>query len=301
MFFLFFFLILSSTGDPNLTSTESSAPQPGDSSHDELTKALGGTFGGIIGLSLLLIAGVLLARRRTTRPRESFAGLRRSRRSSVMQPPMVQLGSGVMASAPFGSAPPPIKTPAYSSDPPQGIMSPADPENRYSANGTGLLTKLQGTTVSFQQAGLISPSHSVEGDGDINASETIAPVLSDGHGGDEDDRGHGTPTHDRIGAPLRGNSTSTTGSIHNPFANERSLSSRNHDSLGTDLSFPGTGEASGMSSGELQPVRFGSNPTTELGSHDQHPEVVVEHPTPDPTRPSRASGDRDQAWWGGTA
>lgn len=185
-----------------------SAP-PHNSSNTELAKALGGTFGGIIGLSLLLIAGVLYSRRKSPRPRgESFAGVSRSRPSSLAGPPMMtQVTSGITTNTSYGNVQTASVVPMGGS-----LMLPADPVTRYSSNGTGLLNKLQGTTAALQQAGLITPTSSMENN--QNASEAAANQDPFGDA-------HETPP------------TAGAGSIHNPFASEQSETHHTEESGGT--------------------------------------------------------------------
>lgn len=204
-------------GENNLSSP------PHDSSHTQLAKALGGTFGGIIGLSLLLIAGVLYSRRSSPRQRgESFAGVRRSRHSSLTGPPMMtQVTSGLTTNTSYGNVQTASVVPMSG-----GLMSPADPVTRYSSNGTGLLTKLQGTTAALQQSGLITPTSSMENH--QNAAQGVA-------------------TQDPFDDSQETTPTAGAGSIHNPFASEQSPTQH-------------TDEGSGSGRTISEPAQFGAPP-----------------------------------------
>ncbi|KAG0150216.1 hypothetical protein CROQUDRAFT_130796 [Cronartium quercuum f. sp. fusiforme G11] len=243
---------LSSSTGAEAVSIPSQGP-----SNEGLAKALGGTFGGIIGLSLLLIAGVLLSRRRpSNQSRESFAGLRRSRHSSVIAPPMAQVASSGNAFITGGP------------EPSGSLMSPADPQTRYSLNGAGLLSKLQGTTASLQRAGLITPGSTEDAALGTTAAETIIPVSQAA------DPFSDSAQRDSVGTQAE--------SIYNPFANENSVSADHH--LGDDQRQSFSTEL-GVSSGEVEAVRFGSS---AHNSDDLTNRAAL-----------RASGEAEQAWWGG--
>lgn len=172
-------------------------------------------------------------------------------------------------------------------------MSPADPQTRYSSNGTGLLSKLQGTTASLQRAGVITPSGSLEDAAhQSNAAETIVaagPVAS---------RSVDDPFADSR-SQYRESVGTQPESIYNPFANEQSISSDHHfsgsrrQSLATDLSYPNGSGGANMSSGEIEAVRFGSSPNSDINVN--HPESR----TGTGTNGIRGSNDGEQAWWGG--
>ncbi|CAH7675442.1 expressed protein [Phakopsora pachyrhizi] len=292
------------------TSKISGQPNDTASQVNNLAKALGGAFSGIVGLSLLLLAGILISRHR----KRQKLHLKRTQNESFFAP-----GSEVLTSQQPGAdqASIGVYNGVQSRSPPN--MSPEDPETRYSAGGTGLLNRLQGTTAHLRDSPPLpsstnSPllregsvlSHNPFDDMTevphvIDTAKTSNPFYSEIDGEATEEVNANVMSHNQED-PFNC-VTLLSGTISNPFANEMSSGSDCHQGSNSSAgdgnsqrrsrSLGGSPEdLGGISSGQEEEVRFGSSRNgTSNNSHADKPS----HPAQAQT--VTAVG-REPTWWG---
>lgn len=116
---------------------------PTDARSNRLGKAMGGMFGSLVGLSAVLVAAVLVARRRRGHKPKTGLG---SDRGSL--PAMIARKRDTVDSI-FNS--PTLMVECENGSTIRSGLAPADPVTRYSQGGVTLLNRLQGITANLAQ------------------------------------------------------------------------------------------------------------------------------------------------------